>query len=69
METYYLEMNQTIPEGDVSTLAVEIRVRVADQTEAEALKAELANRFFSGLTYVARLHVHRTDGPCEVSDL
>lgn len=64
----YLELEQTgLPELD--PVGVSIRVRVTSAEEANTLKTELANRFFSGLSFASKLHVHRTDGPCEAQDL
>lgn len=67
-ETLYLELEETnLPEG--STVGVTLRVPVESAEAAPALRDELVTRFFSGLQFTARLHVHRTDGPCEVQDL
>lgn len=67
-EKLYLEMDETnLPEG--STVGVTLRVPVESAEAAVVLRDELATRFFAGLTFTARLHVHRTDGPCEVQDL
>ena len=64
----YLEINETnLPEN--STVGLSIRLPVTSEAEAITLRDELVQRFFQGVTYTAQLHIHRTDGPCEVTPL
>jgi hypothetical protein len=65
----YLEINEVIPDGDLSTIGLSIRVQVTDEAQASTLRDELVQRFFQGVAHAAQLHIHRTDGPCEVRPL
>lgn len=67
-EMLYLEIQQTgLPETD--PVGAIIRIPVESREAAILLRDELAPRFFAGLQFTARLHVHRTDGPCETQEL
>jgi len=64
----YLEMKQTdLP--PLTDVGVHIRVEIASEEAAPALRDELAARFFVGHTHADSIHKHYTDQACELIDL
>jgi hypothetical protein len=67
-ETLLLEIEQTnLPEN--CTVGANVRLPVETREAAVTLKEELLTRFFSGMTYVSRLHVHSTVVPCTTEEI